>query len=110
MPETDAWDLIEHDYIDGLVNLCSPNPLPNAEFMAALRDAWGTRVGLRASRWMLEIGAVLMRTETELVLKSRRVVPTRQLKDGFIFQFPEWRDAARNLCERWRRQQTTPAV
>ena len=94
--------LIDHEELVGPVNLCSPNPLPNAEFMAVLRQAWGTRIGLPASRWMLEVGAFFMRTETELILKSRRVVPTRLLKSGFKSQFPEWSDAARDLCRRWR--------
>ncbi len=101
--------LIQHEDLEGPVNLASPNPLPNAEFMRALRQAWGSvgggigaRIGLPATRWMLEIGAVLMRTETELILKSRRVVPTRLLGSGFAFQFPEWPEAARELCARWR--------
>ncbi len=59
-------------------------------------------MGLPASRWMLEIGAVFLRTDTELILKSRRVVPTRLLETGFEFEFAEWRDAARHLCRRWR--------
>jgi len=52
---------------------------------------------------MLEIATFFMRTETELVLKSRRVVPGRLLRDGFEFEFPNWKDAARDLCQRWRR-------
>lgn len=95
-----SW-LIEHD-LRGPVNLSSPNPLPNAEFMRTLRRAWGTRIGLPASRWMLEAGAVFMRTETELVLKSRRVVPGRLLESGFQFDYPDWSEAARELCARWR--------
>ena len=75
--------LIERDDIDGVVNVAAPNPLPNAEFMRILREACGVRFGLPASRWMLEIGAVFMRTETELILKSRRVVPARLLEHGF---------------------------
>lgn len=93
--------LIEHDDMEGPVNLTSPNPLPNAEFMSDLRQAWGTRVGLPATKWMLEIGAFLLRTETELVLKSRRVVPERLLQHGFTFEFWSWPDAARDLCARW---------
>jgi uncharacterized protein (TIGR01777 family) len=94
--------LIGHDDLDGAVNLASPNPLPNAEFMRILRQAWGTRVGLPANRWMLEFGAVFLRTETELVLKSRRVVPARLLESGFAFEVPDWRDAASDLCRQWR--------
>lgn len=86
----------------GPVNVAAPNPLPNAEFMRALREAWGTRVGLPATRWMLEVGAFFMRTESELVLKSRRVVPGRLLADGFRFDFPAWPEAAADLCRRWR--------
>jgi uncharacterized protein (TIGR01777 family) len=93
--------LIEHDEIDGVVNLAAPNPVPNEEFMRTLREAWGTRVGLPASKWMLEIGAVFMRTETELILKSRRVVPGRLLQSGFVFNYPLWNVAARDLCQRW---------
>ncbi|MBS1793547.1 MAG: TIGR01777 family oxidoreductase [Acidobacteria bacterium] len=96
--------LIDREDLSGAVNLSSPNPLPNREFMRIFREAWGTRVGLPATRLMLEIGAVLMRTETELVLKSRRVVPGRLLDAGFTFDFPEWKDAARDLCRRWRAQ------
>jgi len=94
--------LIDHDEIDGAVNLCAPEPLPNEEFMRALREAWGTRIGLPAASWMLEVGALFLRTETELILKSRRVVPGRLLKGGFAFQFPSWPEAARDLCEQWR--------
>jgi uncharacterized protein (TIGR01777 family) len=94
--------LIERDGFDGAVNLCAPEPLTNAEFMRALREAWGTRLGLPAARWMLELGAIFLRTETELVLKSRRVVPGRLLKEGFTFQFANWPGAAKDLCERWR--------
>jgi uncharacterized protein len=95
--------LMAHDDLDGAVNLASPNPLPNAEFMAALRKAWGTRIGLPAAAWMLEIGAVFIRTETELILKSRRVVPGRMLAHGFKFDFPDWPTAAQNLVARWRK-------
>jgi uncharacterized protein (TIGR01777 family) len=95
--------LIENE-ITGVVNICSQNPLPNSEFMRELRCAWGTRIGLTSSGWMLAIGAFFMRTETELILKSRRVVPARLLQHGFRFQFPNWRDAAADLCIRYRKQ------
>jgi len=93
--------LIAHEEIEGIVNVASPHPLTNADFMQTLRDAYGIRVGLPATRWMLEIGAVLMLTETELILKSRRVVPGRLLENGFVFKYPRWPDAARDLCRRW---------
>ncbi len=95
--------LIEHDDVSGAVNLASPNPLPNAAFMRAIRDEWGLRIGLPATAWMLEVGAILLRTETELILKSRRVVPGRLLQQGFSFRYPTWQEAAHNLCDEWRR-------
>lgn len=94
--------LIEHGDLHGPINLSSPSPLPNAEFMRTLRAAWGIRFGLPAKKWMLEIGAFFMRTETELVLKSRRVTPGRLLNSGFAFVFPTWAEAAADLCQRWR--------
>jgi uncharacterized protein len=96
--------LIEHDELAGPINLASPNPLPNADFMRRLRAAWGIGFGLPASRWMLEVGAFFLRTETELILKSRRVVPNRLLHSGFVFEFACWTEAAAELCERWREQ------
>ena len=97
-----VYFLVEREAMNGVVNLSSPNPLPNREFMSQLRQAWGTKVGLPATKWMLEIGAALMGTESELVLKSRRVIPGRLLKESFQFAYPEWEGAARELCERWR--------
>jgi NAD dependent epimerase/dehydratase family enzyme len=94
--------LIEHDALEGAVNLAAPHPVPNAEFMCALRDAWGIRFGLPANQWMLEIGALFLRTETELVLKSRRVVPGLLMQHGFTFNFPSWPEAVGDLCRRWR--------
>jgi len=94
--------LIAREHLSGPVNLSSPGPFPNRDFMAALRAAWGTSVGLPATRWMLELGAVFLKTETELVLKSRRVVPGRLLEDGFAFGFAQWPAAAEDLCARWR--------
>jgi uncharacterized protein len=93
--------LVEHDEFDGAVNIAAPYPVPNEEFMRGLREASGTGVGLPATRWMLEIGAMFMRTETELILKSRRVVPGRLLRSGFVFNYPTWDAAARDLCRRW---------
>jgi uncharacterized protein len=94
--------LVANEDLDGAVNVASPAPLPNAEFMRALRQAWGIPVGLPATEWMLRIGALVIGTETELILKSRRVVPGRLLERGFHFTFPEWRGAAMDLVEKWR--------
>ena len=91
--------LIDHD-IEGAVNIMSPYPLPQAEFMRILRQAAGVPIGLPATTLMLQIGAVFMRTDTELILKSRRVFPRRLLDAGFTFRFPQWRDAAHDLISR----------
>lgn len=94
--------LIAKNEMEGCVNLASPGPVPNSEFMRVLRLAWGRHMGLSASEWMLELGAVFLRTETELILKSRRVVPGRLLESGFQFRFPDWPAAAQDLVQRWR--------
>jgi uncharacterized protein (TIGR01777 family) len=93
--------LIGRDDIEGAVNVAAPNPLPNAEFMRVLREAYGVPFGIPVNKWMLEIGAVFKRTETELILKSRRVVPARLLEHGFEFKYPHWPSAARDLCDQW---------
>lgn len=96
--------LVEHNAFDGAVNIAAPHPMPYADFMRAVRDASGVRIGLPSMRWMLEMGALVMRTETELVLKSRRVAPRRLLESGFAFEYPDWPAAARELCARSRAQ------
>lgn len=100
--------LIAHENIDGCVNICAPQPLPQRDFMSALRQACGIRFGLPARKWMLEIGALLLRTETELLLKSRWVLPGRLLQAGFQFSFPEWRTAARDLVRSWQQVSCQP--
>jgi uncharacterized protein (TIGR01777 family) len=99
--------LIEREDIAGAINLASPHPLPNREFLQILRRAWGTNIGLPTSQWMLEIGTFLLRTESELVLKSRQVVPTRLLKAGFEFLYPNWSGASRELVTQWRTRRET---
>ena len=94
--------LIAHDELDGPVNVSAPQPLPNRDFMRVLRQAWGAPIGLPAAAWMLEIGAIFLRTETELILKSRRVVPGRLLDAHFTFLYPDWATAANELVHRWR--------
>ena len=94
--------LIEDSKFSGVVNLAAPVPLPQKKFMADLRAAWKVSLGLPATKWMATIGAVFMQTETELILKSRRVVPGRLLDAGFEFQFPGWQAAAVELVQRMR--------
>ncbi|MDF2771335.1 MAG: hypothetical protein K0S86_829 [Geminicoccaceae bacterium] len=94
-----AW-LIAHEELSGAVSVAAPNPLPYRDFMRELRRAAGVPVGLPATRWMLALGAWALRTESELVLKSRRVVPRRLLDSGFSFEYPEWPAAAGDLVHR----------
>lgn len=94
-----AW-LIEQEGADGIYNLAAPHPLPNREMMSILRQAIGARFGLPATRWMLELGAFFLRTETELIVKSRRVEPARLLAEGFSFQFADFASALADLEKR----------
>jgi uncharacterized protein len=93
-----AVDLLrERPDLSGPVNLAAPAPLPQRDLMRELRRAWGRRSGLPATRAMAEIGAWALRTDTELLLKSRRVVPGRLLEAGFVFDHPTWPEAAADL-------------
>ena len=94
--------LIAHREFSGAVNLAAPNPLPYRDFMRTLRRAAGMPIGLPATKWMLALGTWALRTESELVLKSRRVVPGRLLESGFAFAYPTWEGAASELVERAR--------
>jgi uncharacterized protein (TIGR01777 family) len=90
--------LIEHEDISGAVNICSPNPLPQAEFARIIRESVKVPFGIPAPAIMVELGTRLMKTESELVLKSRRVVPSILLQNGFKFDFPKWEKAAACLA------------
>jgi uncharacterized protein (TIGR01777 family) len=92
--------LLSRDDLAGPVNLAAPGPLPYRDLMRTLRAATGVPFGLPATRWMAEIGAWVIRSDTELLLKSRRVVPTRLLEAGFAFDHPTWPEAARELARR----------
>lgn len=94
--------LIRDESLKGPVNLAAPNPLLHSEFMAAFRKAWRVPFGLPAPAWLLEIGTAILRTESELVLKSRRVVPSRLLDAGFEFSYRHWEEAAVDLAARLR--------
>jgi uncharacterized protein len=95
--------LIQRSDIEGPVNVCSPCPLPNREFLRCLRHAWCPMyIALPAPRWALALGSLITQTETDLLLKSCRVVPRRLLNAGFDFHFPNWRAASQDLICRWR--------
>lgn len=86
--------------LEGPVNVCAPNPVTNEEMMRLFRQVVGMPIGLPAERWMLEIGAFFLRTETELILKSRRVLPGKLLGSGFTFDFPTLRSALDDLASK----------
>lgn len=96
--------IIAREEMSGPINMAAPNPITNAEMMRTFRELCGVPVGLPATEWMLEIGAFFLRTETELIVKSRRVVPGRLLAGGFQFHFPEFREALANLLTRAERE------
>jgi uncharacterized protein (TIGR01777 family) len=96
--------MIANEGLSGPVNIAAPNPVPNREFMKALRDAWGISFGIPSPELLLKLAAVFMRTESELILKSRYVVPKLLTDSGFKFEFPEWKQAAEDLCRRWKEQ------
>ncbi|WP_312171419.1 DUF1731 domain-containing protein, partial [Microbacterium sp.] len=89
-------DFLElHPELDGPVNAAAPNPVDNREFMAIVRHAAGARIGPPIPRWMLELGAIGIRTETELILKSRWVLPEKLARAGFEFAYPDLDEAVR---------------
>ena len=89
--------VLTHQELSGAINFCAPNPLPQRQQMQELREVMGISVGLPATAWMARLGAVFMRTDAELVLKSRRVVPGRLLASGFEFDHANWKPAIQNL-------------
>ncbi|GAA3030912.1 epimerase [Microbacterium dextranolyticum] len=86
----------DHDDISGVVNLASPHPSDDATLMATLRRIVGVPIGLPARRWMLESAMWALRTEPELVLKSRWVLPGVLADQGFVFRHPDLEDALRD--------------
>lgn len=90
--------LIEHEELEGAINISSPNPRTNAQFLSDLRRSLKFPLALPTAKWQLEVGALARQTEIELLLKSRRVVPKRLLDAGFTFDFPRWIDAARDIA------------
>lgn len=96
--------LLDREDLEGPVNLAAPEPVQQRDFMRVLRRAWGQPLALPATRLMAEVGAFALRTDTELLLKSRRVVPGRLADAGFTFTHPTWETAAPDLVARAREQ------
>jgi len=97
--------LIEREDLDGPFHLAAPNPLPNRDFMAALREAWEMPNGIPAPAFAVRLGAWLMGSNADLVLESCRAVPRRLMEAGFEFLFPEWPDAAEDLVRQWKNRE-----
>lgn len=91
--------IIQNESISEAINICAPNPVTNKYFMQSLRSSLGTKFGLRTHAWMAKIGALFLGTEAELILKSRNVVPTRLIENGFEFDFPYIDDALSDLAQ-----------
>ena len=97
--------ITENENIEGTFNCSSPNPVTNKHFMQTLRNVTGYTIGLPAFEWMLKIGAVIIGTETELVLKSRWVIPTKITETGFQFKYPLLEDALKDIISEVPRKQ-----
>jgi uncharacterized protein (TIGR01777 family) len=106
---TDTCRIVEwvaaHEEMEGVYNCCSPAPVTNAVFMKTLQKVTGHKFGFPAYTWMLKAGARLIGTETELLLKSRWVIPTRLLQSGFNFQFVQIEDAFKEIVSVTERKQ-----
>lgn len=89
--------LLQHEAITGIINCTSPEPVKNDSFMTALRQIYGIPFGVPAPAWLLEIGAALIGTETELILKSRWVLPKRLLDNGYDFLYPKVEHAIKDI-------------
>ena len=92
--------LEDHPELNGPVNASSPSPVDNTTFMATVRDVLGVRFGPPMPRWMLELGAIGIRTETELILKSRWVLPEKLTAAGYEFRHPTLEGALRESFDR----------
>jgi len=99
-----AW-LYAHPGLDGTFNCSAPYPVRNNTFMETLRKVSGHVMGLPAPAWLLAMGARLIGTETELLLKSRWVLPTRIMREGFRFQYPQLQGAFEHILQQLPRQQ-----
>lgn len=98
--ETDfvqAVDFIIQKEMTGVVNIVSPKPIRNVDFMNELQKTVGSPFGIPISKPLLKFGAVLIRTEAELILKSRNVIPKRLQENGFQFEFDTLEKALKNL-------------
>ena len=91
--------IIEHKELSGSINMVSPKPSRNKDLMKAIRKSVHRPFGLPMPKWMLEIGAVIIRTETELITKSRNVIPKKLTDAGFKFKYGDLQSALKQIVE-----------
>lgn len=91
--------IIDNENISGEINITAPNPLSNDDFMRKLRQKMKISFGLNASVWQLEIASIFLKTETELLLKSRNVYPEKLIQNDFEFIHPNVERAFENLIK-----------
>lgn len=89
--------LREKEELNGVFNCSAPNPVTNRELMNQLREAMNMKIGLPSPKWMLEMGAVFINTETELILKSRWVIPERLERAGYKFKYSSLDEALQQI-------------
>ncbi|MDE0119785.1 MAG: DUF1731 domain-containing protein [Bdellovibrionales bacterium] len=94
--------LIQNNTITGPVNMCSPYPVSQGEFMKTLRKTVGAKWGLPATKWMIELSSYFIGIDSELSLKSRYVIPKVLMDKQYSFLFPEWSSAAKDLYAQWK--------
>ncbi|MBC7866073.1 MAG: TIGR01777 family protein [Gloeobacteraceae cyanobacterium ES-bin-316] len=92
--------VFEHTEMEGVYNCSSPQPVTNEVFMQTLRKLCGQNIGMPASEWMLKIGTVLLGTESELLLKSRWVLPTRLIQSGYKFEYEKLSHAFSQIIDK----------
>jgi len=93
---------IEEDRLEGPVNFTTPHPVTNRDFMGELAKATGQRLTFPIAKWMAWLGCIFLRTDIELMLKSRRVVPGKLLETGFVFTQARWERVCGPMVERWK--------
>jgi NAD dependent epimerase/dehydratase family enzyme len=100
----DLYEIIlflqSHKELTGVFNCSAPNPVKNKTLMKTLRQNMNISFGLPSPAWLLKIGAVIIRTETELILKSRWVIPEKLLKAGYVFKYSYLDGALKNILNR----------
>lgn len=99
----DVFSIVEftrqHDEVNGVLNTAAPNPVTNKMLMQLIRNNMNVKIGLPIPKWLLEIGAIIIKTETELILKSRWVIPERLSEAGFQFKYPDLNKALKNILK-----------